>query len=54
MTQKGIIRAKQLCSQVGILVNLEVDFSDRSRNKITINLYDQHLMPLLQDLYYTD
>ena len=54
MTQKGIKRAKGLCKQVGILVNIEVDLADKSRNKITINLYDRHLMPLVEDLYYTD
>ena len=54
MTQKGIKRAKGLCKSVGILVNLEVDLNDKSRNKITINMYDRHLMPLVEDLYFTD
>jgi hypothetical protein len=39
---------------VGILVNLEVDLNDKARNKITINMYDRHLMPLVEDLYFTD
>lgn len=54
MTQKGLKRAKGLCKAVGILVNLEVDLNDKSRNKITINMYDRHLMPLVEDLYFTD
>jgi hypothetical protein len=54
MTQKGIKRAKGLCKSVGILINLEVDLNDKSRNKITINMYDRHLMPLVEDLYFTD
>jgi len=35
-------------------VNLEVDLNDKSRNKITINMYDKHLMPIVEDLYFTD
>jgi len=54
MTQKGIKRAKGLCKAVGILVNIEVDLSDKAKNKVTINLYDRHLMPIVEDLYYTD
>jgi hypothetical protein len=54
MTQKGIKRAKGLCKSVGLIVNLEVDLNDKTRNKITINMYDRHLMPIVEDLYYTD
>ena len=54
MTQKGLKRAKGLCKSVGLLVNLEVDLNDKSRNKITINMYDRHLMPIVEDLYFTD
>jgi len=54
MTSKGIKRAKGLCKSVGLVVNLEVDLSDKSRNKITINMYDRHLMPIVEDLYFTD
>ena len=54
MTQKGIKRAKGLCKSVGLLVNLEVDLNDKKRNKITINMYDKHLMPIVEDLYFTD
>lgn len=54
MTHKGMKRAKGLCKSVGLLVNLEVDLNDKSRNKITINMYDRHLMPIVEDLYFTD
>ena len=54
MTQKGIKRAKGLCKSVGLIVNLEVDLNDKARNKITINMYDRHLMPIVEDLYFTD
>jgi len=54
MTQKGIKSAKGLCKSVGLLVNLEVDLNDKKRNKITINMYDKHLMPIVEDLYFTD
>lgn len=54
MTQKGLKRAKGLCKSVGLLVNLEVDMNDSSKNKITVNMYDRHLMPLVEDLYFTD
>lgn len=54
MTQKGLKRAKGLCKSVGLLVNLEVDLHDNGRNKITINMYDRHLMPIVEDLYFTD
>lgn len=54
MTSKGIKRAKGLCKAVGLLVNIEVDLNDKSRNKITINMYDRNLMPIVDDLYYTD
>lgn len=60
MTSKGIKRAKGLCKAVGLLVNIEVDLNDKdertgkSRNKITINMYDRNQMPIVDDLYYTD
>ena len=54
MTHKGMKRAKGLCKSVGLLVNLEVDLHDKSKNKITINMYDRHLMPIVEDLYFTD
>lgn len=54
MTQKGLKRAKGLCKQVGLLINLEIDLNDKSRNKITINMYDRHLMPIVEELYFTD
>ena len=46
--------AKELCKNVGILVNIEVDIFEKSKNIITINLYDRHLMPIVQDLYMDD
>ena len=54
MTQKGVKLAKELCKNVGILVNIEVDIIEKSKNRITINLYDRHLMPIVQDLYMDD
>ena len=39
---------------MGLIVNLEVDLNDKTRNKITINMYDRHLMPIVEDLYFTD
>ena len=46
--------AKELCKNVGILVNIEVDIFEKSKNRVTINLYDRHLMPIVQDLYMDD
>ena len=28
--------------------------NDSTKNKITVNMYDRHLMPLVEDLYFTD
>ncbi len=39
---------------MGILVNIEVDIFEKSKNRVTINLYDRHLMPIVQDLYMDD
>lgn len=54
MTQKGIKRAKGLCKSVGLLVNLEVDLERPNKNKVTINMYDKDLMPVVEDLYLHD
>lgn len=47
-------RAKGLCKNIGILVNLEVDLDDKTKNKIIINMYDKNLMPVVEELYYND
>ena len=54
MTDKGMKRAKCLCRSVGILVSIEIDIERPSTNKITINLYDKDIMPLVDELYQVD
>ena len=57
MTLKGTSRAKNLAKSVGLVVKLEIDLEDgsqRSANKITINMYDKDLMPIVDDLYLND
>ena len=51
MTDKGKKRAKSLCRNVGILVSVEIDIENPTTNKITINLYDKDVMPLVDELY---
>ena len=46
-----------MAKSVGLVVKLEVDLEDgsqRSANKITINMYDKDLMPIVDDLYLND
>lgn len=54
MTEKGKKRAKCLCRSVGILVKVEIDIEKPTTNKVTINLYDKDLMPIVEDLYQGD
>ena len=66
LTQKGTQRAKNLAKSVGLVVKIEVDLDEsanlagvkgnlqRSVNKITINMYDKDLMPIVDDLYLND
>ena len=54
LTDKGKKRAQSLCKSVGIQVNVEIDIENPTTNKITINLYDRELMPVVDDLYYGD
>lgn len=54
MTEKGKKRAKCLCRSVGILVQVEIDIENPNTNKITINLYDKDVMPLVDELYNAD
>jgi hypothetical protein len=54
MTDKGKKRAKGLCRAVGVLVSVEIDIEDPTTNKITINLYDKDVMPLVDELYQAD
>lgn len=53
-TAKGVKKAKVLCKNVGVVVNLEMDLEDPSINKITISMYDKSVMPVVEDLYYQD
>lgn len=54
MTDKGKNRAKSLCKGVGLQIQLETDLETPSKNKITINMYDKDLMPLVDELYLKD
>jgi hypothetical protein len=36
------------------VVKLEVDLDNTTKNKITINMYDKNLMPVVEDLYLVD
>lgn len=60
ITMKGTQRAKNLAKSVGLVVKLEVDLEDkpdksyRSGNKITINMYDKDLIPIVDELYLND
>ncbi len=54
MTDKGKKRAKSLCRNVGILVSVEIDIENPTTNKITINLYDKDVMPLVDELYQVE
>ena len=39
---------------MGLVVNLEVDLEEPNKNKLTINMYDKHLMPVVENLYLTE
>ena len=39
---------------MGILVTVEIDIENPTTNKITINLYDKDVMPIVDELYYGD
>jgi hypothetical protein len=39
---------------VGILVSVEIDIENPTTNKITINLYDKDVMPLVDELYQVE
>ena len=62
ITQKGTQRAKNLAKSVGLIVKLEIDLDEtnkqanrqKSVNKITINMYDKDVMPVVDDLYLND
>ena len=62
ITAKGTQRSKNLAKSVGLIVKLEVDLDetgkqinpDKSVNKITINMYDKDVMPIVDDLYLND
>lgn len=54
MTEKGRKRAKCLCRSVGILISVEINIENPSTNKVTINLYDKDVMPLVDELYAAD
>lgn len=58
LTQKGTQRAKNLARAIGLQVQLEVELDENSGahtgNKITINMYDKGLMPVVDELYLND
>jgi len=58
LSQKGTQRAKNLSRAIGLQVQLEVEIDetsgDHTGNKITINMYDKGMMPVLDDMYLTD
>ena len=59
LTSKGTLRAKNLAKAVGLLVKLEVDLDqsinlNKSVNKVTIDMYDKDLMPVVDELYLND
>jgi hypothetical protein len=47
---KGVQRAKALCKASGLVVKVEVDLTS-GKNKLTVDLYDKELMPVVSDLY---
>jgi hypothetical protein len=53
ITSKGTQRAKALCKATGLLVKVEVDLHS-GKNKLTIDMYDKELMPVVDDLYLQD
>ena len=52
--KKGIKKGQIICKSVGIILNIEVDLSEKLKNNITMNLYKLNLIPLVEDLYYID
>ena len=50
ITAKGTQRAKSLCKAAGLIVKVEVDLQS-GKNKLTLDLYDKELMPVVSDLY---
>ena len=53
ITQRGSQRAKSLCKAAGLIVKVEVDLQTR-KNKLTIDMYDKELMPVVDELYLQD
>ena len=43
-----------MCKSVGIIVNIEVDLTDKSKNRININLYDKDNIPLMDEIQMND
>ena len=51
-----------MAKSVGLVVKLEIDLDETNRqtnpqksvNKITINMYDKDVMPVVDDLYLND
>ena len=51
-----------MAKSVGLIVKLEIDLDEtnkqanpsKSVNKITINMYDKDVMPVVDDLYLND
>lgn len=54
MTQRGLKRGKGLFRAVGLQVTIGVNLTNKHKNNITINVYDKDMMPLVDNLYFTD
>lgn len=50
ITSRGTQRAKGLCKASGLVVKVEVDLQT-NKNKVTIDMYDKELMPVVDELY---
>jgi hypothetical protein len=40
-----------LCKAAGLVVKVEVDLLS-GKNKVTVDMYDKELMPVVDDLYF--
>lgn len=52
LTAKGIKRARDLCTNIGIVIQPEVDLANREKSKILLTVYDKSLMPVIENLYH--
>lgn len=52
LTAKGIKRARDMCSTIGMVIQPEIDLANRSKSKILLTVYDKSLMPVIENLYH--